>query len=405
MQTANKQLFLKGGLGVLVILLLVFFYLSTDRSPRLDWTESLAFDDKSPYGTYMVYHLLKDKPSVVGFEDIEIPLGAYLTDTLIDSTSYIYFGHDWYYDSKGMESLLDFVDRGNNAYFLTNSTTYGLRSRIQSFYGEAFFLEDSTTTATLINESMTYSQMTYQKAWEAQEYTWYYYDSLNENETTILGELNGKHANFIEIPYGEGSFYFHANPVAMTNLMLQEDNGFKYAESVFANTYDHIIWDHNSDAPYISEGGSNSEHPLKFIMRQEPLRWAWYLLLTIVLIYFFLYAKRRQSSIPVLPSVTNTSIEFVETVGSLYYKQDSNLKMIKHNKNLFLGYVRTHYNISTNETDRAFCKKVALKSGIEERKIDDILSEAKRLEFIHDVSEKDLIEFHKTLNFFYKNCK
>ena len=127
--------------------------------------------------------------------------------------------------------------------------------------------------------------------------------------------------------------------------------------------------------------------------------------LILVLVYMIFYTKRRQKVIPVLSTVSNTSIEFVETIGSLYFRQNSNLKIVQHKKKLFLSYIRQHYNIHTNKIDDDFLERVSLKSGIEANKIDFILKEAKRLEFISDITDNDLIEFHKLTDFFYKNCR
>ena len=109
--------------------------------------------------------------------------------------------------------------------------------------------------------------------------------------------------------------------------------------------------------------------------------------------------------IPVLPRVNNSSIEFVETMASLYYQQSSYLKIANHKKNLFLSYFRLKYGLSTNKIDEDFLIKAELKSGVSKGEIDYILKENKRLNFITNISEKDLTDYHKLIEAFHRKSK
>jgi hypothetical protein len=164
-----------------------------------------------------------------------------------------------------------------------------------------------------------------------------------------------------------------------------------------------ILWDEFSHTPY--ESDYEGPGPLSFILKQPSLRWAWYLLLVMALFYLVIYTKRRQRIIPIVPHSSNTSIEFVETIGDLYYQQRSNLKIVRHQLSLFLSFIRVRYGIPTNKIDDEFLRRSEAKSGVSRVEIDYILKEAKRLEFISDISENDLIEYNKLTQSFYHKCK
>ena len=58
--------------------------------------------------------------------------------------------------------------------------------------------------------------------------------------------------------------------------------------------------------------------------------------------------KRKQRIIPVITPLKNTSLEFVETIGRLYYQKGTR-SGIAHKKIIFfLDFIRTRYNIATN---------------------------------------------------------
>jgi len=201
-----------------------------------------------------------------------------------------------------------------------------------------------------------------------------------------------------------GVLYLHMAPILFSNFYLRDEEKLQYAEMVFTNLSDQqVFWDEFSQIPF--NGVESKKSPLIFILSQPSLRWAWYLLLVMGFLYLVIYTKRRQGIIPVLPKKANTSIEFMETMGDLYFQQNAYLKIVNHQKELFLSFFRTKYGLSTNKIDDAFLMKAELKSGVLRHEIDMIIKEAKRLNFISDISEKDLIDYNKLIESFYKNIK
>ena len=87
---------------------------------------------------------------------------------------------------------------------------------------------------------------------------------------------------------------------------------------VVSRSYDKnlIIWSLNNQTSKVV-----SDSPLRFILSQPALKWAWYLLLAGVLIFIIFNLRRTQRPIPILPKNLNTSVEFVKTIGNLYYQE------------------------------------------------------------------------------------
>src|SRR4030095_15629147 len=115
--------------------------------------------------------------------------------------------------------------------------------------------------------------------------------------TTVLGyqgEDKKKYANFIKVPYKEGNFFIHLQPVAFTNYHLLKDNHDEYAQKVLAYLPKGQIYWAVKDQDGLLASGS----PLRYVLSQPALRWAWYLFLGGMLIFMIFNAKRRQRIIP-----------------------------------------------------------------------------------------------------------
>jgi len=56
--------------------------------------------------------------------------------------------------------------------------------------------------------------------------------------------------------------------------------------------------------------------PLKYILSQESLKWAYYILIVSIIVYIIFQGKRKQRVIPLIPPLKNTTLEFVRIIAS-----------------------------------------------------------------------------------------
>jgi hypothetical protein len=243
-------------------------------------------------------------------------------------------------------------------------------------------------------------------------YSWNYLppDLFCDSQTVFakLGVLNDTAVNFAKATYGGGEFLLHTTPIAFTNLYLKERRGVEYAEKVFSHlSPGDIYWEQTRFI--MPEFGRNrqlaGEGPLKYILSQPPLAWAWYILLAMGLLFLVFRAKRRQRIIPVIEPNANTSLEFIETIGRLYFIQNNHKQLALQKMKLFLGFVRERYGVSTKELDSAFVRHLSLKSQLPENLLENVLLLHRNIENSGFVSENTLVNFHQLLERFYKECK
>lgn len=406
--------------GCLVILLF------NSCGKRHNWWEHYRPESKDPYGTWLVSKLLKEYFPGEKFEAIKDSLNAKL-DQQTTPANYIFIGPWFSVDSLEMASLLNFVKRGGHAFIASQEIPYPLLDTLGKFecinfsayIDTAFyenFVSDSATILNFVHPELRKEGGFDYKYWAWQEvgiYNWDYLppDLFCEGQTVFasLGTLQkDMFINFAKATYGNGAFYFHSTPIAFTNYHLLRENGLDYAAKVFSHLPKApILWD-NFDNRFNHQArrqSNYSESPLKYILSQPPLAWAWYTLLGMALFYLVFRAKRRQRIIPVLEQNTNTSLEFIGTIGRLYFNQNNHKQLALQKMKLFLGFVRERYHLPTRDLDSHFSKTLAAIAEVPEEVLGKILMLHRNIERSGFVSENTLVDFHQLMEQFYKKCK
>ena len=137
------------------------------------------------------------------------------------------------------------------------------------------------------------------------------------------------------------------------------------ALSAIPDTVNSVRWDdyfrHHTNGQNNSERSAFSK--LATFLENEVLSWAFWLTLLLFGIIYLVESKRKQRAVPALKKLNNTSIDFVKTVGRLYYQRKDNKNLAQKIAAHFLGYVRSTYNLHTSQLDEAFIEKLSYKSG------------------------------------------
>ncbi len=393
-------------LGVAILLVFAYFLFGKNPSPVYSWVETYRADDRQPFGTYILFELLSDH-NRKALTEMDLPLDSLPALTGKKKLNYVFVGEDYYYYRSGMDSLLSFVHEGNSAFIACKNFPYDLLGNIEGascLYHDVQWQKKGLLSLNYANDTLHYP---FEATWDTTGYDWGYLnrDNCEKEGGDVLGMWEND-INYLKLAHGEGFFLLHTNPIVFTNYFMVDSMGFAHAEGVFSYLGEgDILWDKLSKLPYTNEKTNKTEGPLKYILSVPSLRWAWYLFLISILVYFIFYAKRKQRAIPILPSKINSTIEFTETMGRLYFSQKDNDKIVAHKTKLFLSYLRSRYQLTTNELDDELALRTCLKSGIERSKIDAIFKANKLLSFKNDTTDEQLIAYHQQLEFFYKNCK
>lgn len=224
--------------------------------------------------------------------------------------------------------------------------------------------------------------------------------------------------NFVRLPWGEGYFYLHLNPVFFTNYYLVDDKQRPYAEAVLAVLSDGpVYWDEASRLPPAvarqrsnQQGGRNYDggrnllsgnEALSYVQQQPPLALAWYTLIAGLLLYVLFRGKRRQRIIPILARRENSSQRFIDTMSRLVRLRGRHVKLAAQEIASLRLHLQERYNIRWREGEpppQNLAELTGLDPVIVAAALDEIAQSRKRVE----LSEAQLLQFYRAIEPLYR---
>lgn len=199
--------------------------------------------------------------------------------------------------------------------------------------------------------------------------------------------------NFVKINYGKGHIYLHSEPLFLTNYYLLRKGSEKYLQDVFSYLPDReTVW-------FVSNSEISSSSPLRFILSNPALRYAWWLFLGGLLLFVIFNVKRKQRIVPIIEPLRNKSVEFVRSIGNLYLQEGDFHDMMSKKAQYFLNKVRMDLLIDTTVLDENFAQKLHLKTGKPIEKIMEAIELMERAQNPYSsVMKEDLIRMNRLLD-------
>jgi hypothetical protein len=361
--------------------------------------------DKIPYGTYIAYESL---PFL--FRNAEISVNRKEITNLPQNEgkkALIFIGHFVDPDPAGINALLNFVGDGNHVFlsalYFGDSLLHALNVRLGSEHGvDLTTFKDSLRVS--IYQPVTGDSLSFAYPGLALD-SWV--DTMDSKYATVLGRDGKGRPNLIKFRYkGGGTLLLHFAPLAFTNYFLMHKGNKVYydnALSYIPENVNEVIWD-ESFRYYSRNNSRGNFSALRYILNSPPLRWGFWLLLLLFVIIYLFESKRRQRIVPLITGLRNTSLDFVTTIGRLYYERRDNqnlsVKMITH----FQDHIRTKYNLSVHLSDPEFAERLSYKTGISKEFLNVMVGDMLRMQNSGTVSDTELLELNKKLDEFYKQA-
>jgi hypothetical protein len=415
--------------GALVLLGLIAFFAQNQADPQY-WQEKYTTDGNKPYDARILYELLEHQFDLQVMEE-RLDKTLALDNQEASKTSYLYLSsRSPKYTEDEAWHLRDYVQAGGEAFIIAPNISDSLAELLlypEDCGGKTTWQGKNNpqiyrpqVMSALVHPDMTksYYSFNYLKLNYVENRAWNYipeaafrdtrpeddYNYYGDGDTPVreyalakLGTFktlaNGgdkeevELANFVRMKVGEGYFYFHTNPIMFTNMYLVDSVGFEYSNYVFSHILDKTLyWDRQSIVLPSKRKDNRkmlpkvaAQSPLEYIFAQPALRWSWYMALGLGLIYVLFGAKRRQRIIPILETNRNTSLEFIETIGRLYFQQQDHKSIIKKQMHLFLAHLRQRYHLVTRDMDERLIDRIAVRARVDRKIVNDIFVEYNRL--------------------------
>ncbi|MEM6320158.1 MAG: hypothetical protein AAF960_20980 [Bacteroidota bacterium] len=416
-------------LGIAALALLAFFVYQYGGFKQFDWSMSLDDESEEPYGTVVVKQVLENSIAQDSFRVLDKKINKSLPESPELPSNFIFIGQALLLDTNDVDRLLYFVENGNTAFISSMTIPDLLMDEVFFSPCDTLYWEDYPTyydTAVVTNfvhpdlRAETPFTFPYVVRNKIQDTYWeqiagHVFCGDSGYPTVISQSPDSAIVDMIRLPYGDGVFYLQTSPIAFTNFYLTKERGQAYVERAFSHLQDGpIYWDDFSNVPAAVGRRKNwannnplepKQGPLDYVLSQPPLAWAWYLLLTLGLLYLIFRAKRQQRVIPVLEKSRNTSLEFIATIGRMHFSGQNHRRIALQQMDLLQSFIRSKYRLSFEKGDANFAEQLSDASEIDKPTIEKMFLLYTNIKSSNFTSDKTLIELHKLTDYFYKNCR
>lgn len=384
---------------IITTLFVVLIALNHYAPKPIDWSVTYNIKGKSPYSCYVLNDMFATLFPEQTIENSYDGFYVSLDSNSVEKKNIIVITAGFDPDKYDFDALLKFVAKGN--VFFVSSTSFGnlfmdsLKIKLASSVIDTSVFRKGKEVLFLLNpELKNDSGYCYNKKMPLVYLT--AYDSLNSLK---LGTNRAGNVNFICTKYGLGKIYVHTQPMAFTNYHLLNGN-VEYASKVLSYLpIRKTVWDN-----YYKPDHFINTSPMRYILSQPPLQLAYYLSLLTLLLYLVVESKRRQRVIPVLKPLENRSLQFVKTIGSLYFKQRNNADLAKKKAIFFKEFLRERYFLSKISATDECVAMVSAKSGVSIHLVQQLLDSIDFYETAQKVSDIGLIQLYRKMEIFYKQC-
>ncbi len=391
-------------IGLFVAVLIGIIITEIVRPKPLNWKPSYTSFDTIPFGCFVLFSELPNLFPKTKIESVDKTAYSVLVERdTMQKSNYIFVNNGIEFDEQETLQLLNFVDKGNSVFMASTYFGHYLSDTLNLKVQSGYTVQEDTVQLNLTNTRFKGEVFSYSRGHHKTRFT-----SVDTLNTTVLGYLKfseedflkgsnttKEEPNFIQVKFGKGHFYLNTTPQAFTNYYMLGDNQDYVAHTLSYLDNSYLYWDN-----YEKTGRVVIDSPMRFVLNQASLKWAYYLAILGLLFFVILRAKREQRIIPVITPLENSSVEFARTVGGLYYQHKDYTDLISKKMNYFLEYVRSRYYLNTTTINDKTARDLAAKSGKSITETKELVDFIIYLKNKSTHSEQDVIQLNKKITVF-----
>lgn len=397
--------------GVLLLLLLVAV-LWGDKKEKFDHRITLNKKDKIPYGTFVAFnnlsHLFENATVAVNKKEP----GYWDYDVLdIDSSRQVLMivTRNFNAFSSELRELHAFVSKGNDVLISAHNFSYEASEFFHMYTSSSdpgipvYAFSPALDTLKISLSEAPFDNVKNNFSYPGRRYN-ADFTRFDTSMSYVLGRSDNRQVNCLKIKAGEGYFILHGAPLAFSNYFLLRENNIEYYNqllSVLNPEAKAVVWDEF----YLHKSVSYSDptpSPFRVLLNEPSFRMALFTALAGVLIFMLLGLKRTQRIFPAVKPPANDSLDFVKTIGRLYYQKNDNRNIAHKMSGFFVEYVHNRYFLNSDTLNDEYVERLAQKSGSNKTQIQSIVNYVSFAREGNGFSNEQVSEFYNLLEQFYK---
>jgi hypothetical protein len=369
--------------------------------------ETFSLKDKNPFGGNIAFRQVKN---MYAYNTIEIKKQTF-SDSWHDmsygdgQSLYVCITKNLFLDENSLDAMMQFVNSGNDLFIAANYIDDELLNKINinehNRYNEYLFnnidFVDTTFTKNPIAINKTFN---------------YYYlpitncfNNFSDNKhIKILGTNQNGKPNYIVYFSGKGKLFLHCEPRAFSNYFLLQKDNHQYLQNTFSYikpSPTHFYWDDYYNK-LVAKPNDKKFSAFSEILKYPALASAFWLAISLLLLYVFFGGKRRQRKIDIIKPNENSTVNFAETVGLLYLQKKDNKNIATKMITYFNETVRNNYFLNTNNINEAFINTLSRKSGVALPKVESLYRAIHHAQNNLVIDDFELLSLNTQIQNFYK---
>jgi len=374
---------------------LVLYIIAEVNRPRvINWGETLNSKEKTPFAAYILFNRLHDIFPGAQITPYRQAVYNVIAEDSIANSSYVIVAPNVNLSKDDYDQLTKYIKAGNDVFIASESFGTEVTKELGIETKEYYDLMKRRYPVHFLNPHLDSSR--------------YYtldkrigrviFSGLDTSHVLVLGQNSNGDANFIKIRFGKGALYLLCNPLFFSNYSLLDTSGQKYAATAlsYVKNTKQLIWDQ-----YYSQGDEENDSPMRVFLSNQSLQWAYYITIFSLLAFVLFEIKRRQRIIPVAELLANSTVDFVNVVGQVYYEKKDNANIVHKKITYFLSFLRDEYQLKTANLDQEFIETLAQKTANDVTFTTELVGYINYLNVQEKVTNNELIELNRLIEQFY----
>ncbi|TWI99832.1 uncharacterized protein DUF4350 [Mucilaginibacter frigoritolerans] len=375
-------------------LLLIYIIVQLNQPKIVDWTETLSSNDKIPFGTYILDKRINDIFPGAKIIRYRQPVYNVIAEDSIKGSTYIIICPGANFTKVDFVQLKKYLNQGNDVFIASDyfGTTFedSLHVKTETYYKLGW----GSVDVKFVNPNLD-STKVYKVKKEAGNG---FFSKFDTSRAQAIAKNSFHKVNFIKYPIGKGTLYLSANPKFFGNYSLLKSDGAQYAATALSllKPTHKIILDQ-----YYTQGNGEADSPMRLFLKNPVLQWAYFITLISLAIFVLFEIKRRQRIIPIIEPLANSTLDFINVVGQVYYEKRNNVNIAQKKVLYFLSHLRDEYNVKTNKLDDEFAERLTTKIGLDPTFANELTNYLLYITAQANITDRELIELNKLIEQFY----
>lgn len=404
-------------IGLVLIGIVTYFWLT--QKQRYTWRPTYRIGKEQPYDISLFRKTLeasypKNKFGVV--RNLQTDSNFINAENAL----FIYINNALPFDSTDRASLAAFADKGNRIFISTDNAvqlTSALFSECNpgdSTRQKYIDYRRAKTAGLRLNkfENDTTLPLRYMIRDEKIRFPWRYFQlgECEKSKVQILGTfeaINRDYINFIRIKSGEGAYYLQSTPLLFTNYYFKNEPTFAFVQKVLSQLPHARVFYYEPEAmtlPSAVNEPSITESPLRFILSNPSLKWAWYSILILALLFVLNSIRRRQKAIPVFTLPENETANYLDVVSRMYRKEGKHKHIIGIQEKLLRRHLQNKYRIRIKVDAIESLREASARLQLPQQYIHKVFIDIDRAKNNSTLTDEEFIKSIAQIKEFYERC-